>query len=139
MSRTRRSENPRLEDVPAAEVGPHLRVVGDGVSCFARDAEEASQHAVELDLEPFERAARAIREGDDADPIVGRDQERGVEARQDPVVANDPMLAELASEEAEADVGDTRVGLEPGAVTVVRIGGSKIARAASRHPPGVRQ
>jgi hypothetical protein len=78
---------------------------------LVRDAEQAAQQPAELGLQPHERSARPVGEGDDADAVVGSHQELGVEPWQHPFVPDDAMPARVAAEEREADPRQARVGL----------------------------
>ena len=82
------------------------------------DVEQLMQQALELCRHPRHRSTRPIREGDDADAVVGSREDLRVEAWQYPFVPDDAVPAGVAAEERKAHSRHPRIrlvlGLEHG-------------------------
>ena len=101
-ARVRKKPGPRC--VVASEIGPDVRVFGHRGSRMLGDwvsnSEQRPQQRLSQEVRADERGG--IREHDNAEPLVGGDQQGRSKSRVVAVVARDSMLSYVIEEEREA-------------------------------------
>lgn len=102
---------------------------------LVRDADQVAEQPSNLSRQPHQRLPGPVGERHHGDPVVGSEEDLGVEPRKYPLMLEGEMPAEVYPKESEPDTRDPGIRLIVGSNIMARVSGLSIELYSLAPPP----